>query len=289
LSEEERQNVLAQLHSERFVDKAPAEVYGTLLDEKKYLCSERTMYRILEAAQEVKERRNQLRHPHHAKPELVATGPNEVWSWDITKLKGPVKWRYYYLYVIIDIFSRYVPGWMLARRECGALAKRLIQETCEKERIVSGQLSLHADRGSPMASKSLAQLLAELGVNKSHSRPHVCNDNPYSESQFKTTKYRPGYPDRFGGFQHALSFCRELIRWYNMEHRHSGIGLMTPHAVHAGQVQAITNRRQEVLTAAYQAHPERFVRGMPRPPVVPNEVWINRPMPMVRATDGTLH
>ena len=277
LGDREKETVLNVLHSERFVDKAPAEVYATLLDEGQYLCSERTMYRILAAHGEVKERRNQLRHPHHPTPELVATGPNQVWSWDITKLKGPAKWVYYYLYVILDIFSRYVVGWMVGRRETAALAKRLIEETCEKEGIAKDQLDLHADRGSPMISKTLAQLMADLGVNKSHSRPHVSNDNPFSESQFKTLKYRPEFPDRFGCLEDALGCCRHLINWYNFEHRHSGIGLMTPHDVHYGRANVVTKSRQEVLAAAYQVHPERFVHGAPSAPLLPEEVWINRP------------
>jgi putative transposase len=277
LDDGERQAVLDELHSERFVDKAPAEVYATLLDEEKYFCSERTMYRILAAHDEVRERRNQLRHPNHPKPELVATGPNQVWSWDITKLKGPAKWVYYYLYVVLDIFSRYVVGWTVGRRETAALAKRLVEETCEKEGIEKNQLDLHADRGSPMISKTMAQLLADLGVNKSHSRPHVSNDNPYSESQFKTLKYRPQFPDHFGSLEDALECCRHLFRWYNLEHRHSGIGLMTPYDVHYGRADLITKSRQKVLTAAFCEHPERFVHGAPRPPALPKEVWINRP------------
>ena len=269
--------ILDLLHSDRFVDKSPAEVYATSLDEGKYLCSERTMYRILAEHGEVGERRNQLRHPVYEKPELLATVSNEVWSWDITKLKGPAKWTYFYLYVILDIFSRYVVGWMIAHRESAILAKRLIADTCAKQGIKDGQLTVHADRGSSMTSKLVAHLLADLGVTKTHSRPHVSNDNPYSESQFKTMKYRPGFPARFGCIQDARGFCRSFFDWYNREHRHSGIGLMTPEAVHHGRAAAIRARRQRVLEEAYLINPERFVRGRPTPPTLPQAAWINPP------------
>ena len=265
------------LHTEQFVDKAPTEVYATLLDEGTYHCSVRTMYRILAEAGEVRERRNQARHPKYQAPELLATAPNQVWSWDITKLRGPVKWAYYYLYVILDIFSRFVVGWMIAYRESAALAKRLIAETCEKENIQPGQLTIHADRGSSMKSKTVAFLLANLGVTKSHSRPYVSDDNPYSESQFKTLKYRPDFPARFGSIQDARSFCREFFPWYNREHRHSGIGLMTPAMVHYGKAEQVSNQRQVVLASAFDNHPERFVRGMPMPPSLPEAAWINKP------------
>ena len=235
LSDEERATVLRELHAERFVDASPAAVYATLLDEGTYLASERTMYRILAANAEVRERRDQLRHPAYARPELLATGPRELWSWDITKLKGPAKWTWFYLYVILDVFSRYVPGWMVATAESAALAERLIADTIAKEGIEPGQLTIHADRGSSMASKPVALLLADLGVAKSHSRPHVSNDNPYSEAQFKTLKYRPGFPARFGSIEDARAFCRTFFGWYNIEHRHSGIGLLTPATVHAGR------------------------------------------------------
>ena len=277
IGDEERRNVLAELHSERFIDKAPAEVYAALLDEDTYLCSERSMYRILAEHDEVRERRNQIRRPNYAKPELLATGPNEVWSWDITKLKGPAKWTYFYLYVILDIYSRYVTGWMIARRESAALAKRLIAEICENQGIKEGQLTLHADRGSSMKSKLVAQLLGDLGVTKTHSRPHVSDDNPFSESQFKTMKYRPAFPSRFGCFEDAQAFCRAFFNWYNTEHYHSGIGLLTPEAVHFGQADAIIRNRSQVLQDAYQRHPERFVRGIPTPPQLPGAVWINPP------------
>jgi putative transposase len=277
LSLVERQTVRDVLHSERFVDKAPAQVVATLLDEDVYHCSTRTMYRVLDSSREVRERRDQLRHPTYQKPELLATAPNQVWSWDITKLLGPTKWTYFYLYVILDIFSRYVVGWMLADCESARLAKRLIGETCAKQRIVPGQLTIHADRGSSMKSQGVAVLLASLGVTKTHSRPHVANDNPYSEAQFKTLKYCPAFPDRFGSYPDGLGFCHAFFRYYNDEHRHSGIGLMTPYAVHHGLAPQITASRQETLLAAYARHPERFVRKSPEPPKLPVAAWINPP------------
>lgn len=277
LSSPERQAVLDTLHSERFVDRAPAEVYATLLDENTYLCSIRTMYRVLHQAQEVRERRNQLRHPRYQKPELLATTPNQVWSWDITKLLGPAKWTYFYLYVMLDVFSRYVVGWLLAQRESADLARRLIRESCDKQRLDPQQLTIHSDRGPSMRSQSVAQLLATLGVTKSHSRPHVSNDNPFSESQFKTLKYRPEFPDRFDSQEHGLDFCRTFFPWYNHEHHHWGLGLLTPAAVHFGQATQLLAARQNTLTAAYLAHPERFVRRAPKPLLLPTAVWINPP------------
>jgi putative transposase len=276
LSAEERDAVLAELHSERFVDASPAQVYGTLLDEGTYLASERTMYRILAAEGEVRERRDQLRHPSYAKPELLATGPNRIWSWDITKLKGPATWTWYYLYVLLDIYSRYVTGWLLATRESGALADRLIAETVAKERVTSG-LTIHADRGPSMTSKPVAYLLADLGITKSHSRPHVSNDNPYSEAHFKTLKYRPDFPARFGSIEDARAFCRSFFGWYNGEHRHGSLGLLTPEMVHRGRAEEVRAARQVVLADAYAAHPERFVRKRPEPPPLPGPVWINPP------------
>ncbi len=273
----EQHAVLDVLHAERFVDLAPAEVYATLLDEERYLCSERTMYRLLAAHQEVRERRNQLRHPAYAAPELLATGPNQLWSWDITKLLGPTKWTYYYLYVLLDVFSRYVVGWLAAYREAAGLAERLIAETCERQGIPAGQLTLHADRGSSMTSKPVALLLADLGVTQTHSRPHVSNDNPYSEAQFKTLKYRPAFPERFGSLEHARAVSGALFHWYNQEHHHAGLGLLTPADVHFGRAAAKTAARAQVLAAAYAQHPERFPRGVPQPPVAPTAVWINPP------------
>ncbi len=273
----ERQVVLDVLHEDRFVDKAPAEIYATLLDENRYVCSERTMYRILTAHGEVRERRDQLRHPVYRKPELLATAPNQVWSWDITKLLGPAKWTYFYLYVLLDIFSRYVVGWLVAACESAALAGQLIEESCQKHGISPDQLTLHSDRGPPMISKSVALLLADLGVTKTHSRPHVSDDNPFSEAQFKTLKYRPDFPDRFGAIEDARVHCRSFFGWYNTEHRHSGIGLLTPQMVHFGQAPAVIEQRGRVLDVAYLAHPERFVRRPPVPPAAPTAAWINRP------------
>jgi putative transposase len=235
------------------------------------------MYRLLEAGGESRERRDQLTHPPYQKPELLATEANQLWSWDITKLRGPVKWTAYHLYVILDVFSRYVVGWMIAYRESAVLAKRLIEHTCLKQNIAPGQLTVHADRGSSMKSKPVALLLADLGVVKTHSRPHVSDDNPYSESQFRTLKYRPGFPDRFGSIEDARGFCQSFFQWYNHQHHHSGLGLMTPAMVHHGQAAHILAHRQVVLDAAFQAHPERFVRKPPRPPELPSQVWINRP------------
>ena len=274
----EREAVLACLHEERFQDRSPAAVYATLLDEGEYLCSIRSMYRLLEKRGESRERRDQLIHPPYKKPELLATAPNQLWSWDISKLLGPMKWTYFYLYVILDVFSRYVTGWMVAMRESAELAKRLIAESCQKQRIQPGQLTLHADRGTSMRSKPVAFLLADLGVTKTHSRPHVSNDNPYSESQFRTLKYRPEFPDRFGCIQDSRAFCQGFFRWYNGEHRHSGLGLLTPAMVHYNQTDLVIQQRQQVLNAAYQLHPERFVRSAPRPPAVPTEAWINKPL-----------
>jgi putative transposase len=269
------------LHEPRFVDLAPAQVYATLLDERRYLCSERTMYRVLAASHEVRERRDQLRHPVYTAPELLATTPNAVWSWDITKLLGPAKWSYFYLYVIVDIFSRYVVGWLIADRESSALAHKLIAETCERQGIEPGHLTLHADRGSSMKSKPVAFLLADLGVTKTHSRPHVSDDNPFSEAQFKTLKYRPDFPERFGCVEDARSHSRDFFAWYNAEHHHSGIALHTPHDVHYGLAAQRTADRRRALLAAFQAHPERFPNGAPQPPRLDGAVWINKPKPGV--------
>jgi putative transposase len=277
LSLEERQAVLAALHGPRFVDRAPAEVWATLLDEGHYLCSIRTMYRILAQNQEVKERRKQARRTQYACPELLATAPNQVWTWDITRLKGEAKWTYYHLYTILDLYSRYVVGWLVAFRESAALAERLIGYTVKKQGIPQGQLTLHADRGSSMTSRSVALLLSDLGVDKTHSRPHVSNDNPFSESQFKTMKYQPEFPDRFGFIQEARNFCRVFFPWYNTEHHHSGLGLLTPETVHYGRAKQVIAARQNVLNRAYEAHPERFIHRPPTPPALPEAVWINPP------------
>jgi putative transposase len=277
LTQTERAAVLGVLHEERFVDHAPATVYATLLDEGRYLCSVPTMYRVLHAAAEVRERRRQARHPATVKPELVATAPNRVWSWDITKLLGPEKWTYYHLYVIIDIYSRYIPGWLLAKRESAELAEQLIAETIRKHNVLADQLTIHADRGTSMASKTVALLMADLGVTRSHSRPHCSNDNPYSEAHFKTLKYRPGFPERFGSIEDGRTFCRRFFRWYNGDHRHSGIGFHTPAAVHFGRAEGIQLARAQVLKAVYTTHPERFVRQLPVPPPLPGVAWINKP------------
>lgn len=277
LSDAERQVVLDTLRSERFVDASPGAVHATLLEEGTWLCSERTMYRIMTEVGENRERRDQLTHPPYAKPELLATKPNQVWTWDITKLRGPVKWTYYYLYVVIDVFSRYGVGWMVAERECASLARRLFDETCAKQDIVPGQLTVHADRGAPMTSKLLAQMLADLGVTKSHSRPHVSDDNPFSESHFKTMKYRPEFPDRFDSLDDAKAFCRRFFEWYNEDHRHSGIAMMTPAQVHHGEVADVLEKRRRTLEAAWRSHPERFVHGPPVPAAPPGEVWLNPP------------
>jgi putative transposase len=278
LSQSERAEVLGVLHQERFVDQAPASVYANLLDEGRYLCSVPTMYRLLRSEDEVRERRRQATHPATVKPELVATGPNQVWSWDITKLLGSQKWTYFHLYVIIDIFSRYIVGWLLAPRETAELAERLLAETIRKQNVAIDQLTIHADRGTSMASKPVALLLADLGVTKSHSRPHCSNDNPYSEAHFKTLKYRPEFPGRFGSIEDGRAFCQRFFRWYNYQHRHSGLGFHTPAAVHFNHAEGIQVERARVLQAAYAAHPERFVRQAPVPPPLPQPAWINRPV-----------
>jgi putative transposase len=277
LSAAERASVRAVLNSEQYVDKAPAAVYHELLDDGVYLASVSTMYRILRDHGEVRERRRQAVHPARVKPELVATEPNQVWSWDITKLHGPAKWTYYYLYVIIDIYSRYVVGWLIAERESAALAEQLLADSIAKHGIDAGQLTLHADNGSSMASKPVAFLLADLGVTKTHSRPHTSNDNPYSEAQFKTLKYRPDFPDQFGSIADARAFCQGFFTWYNTEHYHSGIGWHHPVDVHYAHAQSVRDARADVLTAAYQRNPERFIRKHPEPPALPTSAWINKP------------
>jgi putative transposase len=278
LSDGERAQVLRVLHAPEFVDQSPAAIYAQLLDEdKQYLCSIRTMYRILEAAQEVRERRHQRRHPKVAVPRLVAHAPNQVWTWDITLLRGPEKWMFYYLYVILDLFSRYVVGWMAAEHQNGELAKRLIAETCRKEDIIPDQLKVHSDRGSPMKAKPLVALYAELGLTGSYSRPRVSNDNPFSEATFKTFKYRADYPGQFGSLWDVVSHFRPTMHWYNHEHRHSGLGYLTPAMVHHGRVSELLDSRRVVLAAAHAQHPDRFVNKAPEPLAPPREVWINRP------------
>jgi len=273
--------VLATLHEDRFVDRAPAAVYATLLEEDTYLCSIRTMYRILEASSEVKERRAQRRHPQHATPRLKATAPNQVWSWDITRLPGPRRWTSFALYVMLDLFSRYVVAWMVASQETARLAKRLVREACAKQGVVAGQITLHQDRGAPMTAKTFSQLLIDLEVQASYSRPRVSDDNPYSESAFKTLKYTPSYPGGFDDAEAARVWCRTFFEWYNAEHRHVGIGLLTPSDVHLGRAAALQAKRQRVLDAAYAACPERFVAGAPSAPAIPTEVWINKPQNIV--------
>ena len=274
----ERQQVLDTLHDERFWDTAPASVYATLLDEGSYLCSPSTMYRLLRAQGETGDRRRHATHPARVKPELVATAPNQCWSWDITKLAGPAKWTWYYLYVLLDIYSRYVVGWMVAHREAAALAERLLAEAITAQGVKPAQLAVHADRGTSMTSKPVAMLLADLGVTRSHSRPHVPDDNPYSESQFKTLKHHPSFPDRFGCIQDARAFCQGFFGWYNHEHRHSGIALLTPADVHHGRASQVITARAAVLDGAYAKHPERFVRKPPQPPRLSEAVWINKPV-----------
>lgn len=285
LLESERQQVLETLNSERFQDFAPREVYATLLDEGQYQCHWRTMYRVLAEHAQVRERRNQRRHPTYTKPELLANRPNELWSWDITRLMGPSKWTYLYLYVILDVFSRYVVGWMVHVQEAAYLAEDLITETCRRQNIQPGQLTLHADRGQAMTSKTLAMLLADLGVTKTHSRPYVSNDNPFSEAHFKTLKYRPDYPARFGCLQDARSWGQTFFNWYNYQHHHSGIHLLTPADVHFGRAPQVLHQRHLVLQAACRQHPERFVKGLPQPLALPDAVWINPPRAAAALTD----
>lgn len=273
----EQQALLETLNSERFVDTSPAAVHATLLDEGRYLGSVRTMYRLLAANAGCRERRNQLVHPAYTKPELLAIAPNQVWSWDITKLKGPAKWTCFHLYVILDIFSRHVVGWLIADRESAQLAQELIADTVSRHNVEPGMLTLHADRGTSMRSKPVAALLVDLDVAKSHSRPYVSDDNPFSEAQFKTMKYRPDFPARFGCLADARAFCQRFFAWYNTQHRHSGIGYMTPHSVHYGTAQTIHDTRQAALDVAFLAHPERFKGNRPQPHALPTEVWINPP------------
>jgi transposase InsO family protein len=278
LSDEERAQVRDTLNSPRFMDKAPRQVYAALLDESVYLCHWRTMYRVLAAHEEVRERRNVRRHPVYQKPELLATAPNQVWSWDITLLLGADKWIHYPLYTVLDIYSRYVVGWLIAEIESAELARQLIAETAAKQGIEPDQLTLHADNGAPMKSKSLTQLLIDLGIIKSHSRPYTSDDNPFSEAQFKTMKYHPNYPERFASSEAARQWGRQFFPWYNNEHYHSGLNLLTPASVHYGAAPVIQQQRQTVMTAAYQAHPDRFVRGQPRVKGAPAAVYINPPL-----------
>ncbi len=286
LCDGERAEILEVCHSSRFTDESPAAIVATLLDEGRYLGSERTLYRVLAAQGESGERRRQLTHPPYVRPELLATGSNQVWSWDITDLKGPKKWTTFKLYWILDVFSRYAVGWMLAHRESAAFAERLIAETIAKQLVAEGVLTVHADRGPAMRSLPVALMLSELGVTKSHSRPHTSNDNPYSEAAFKTMKYRPEFPSRFASFEDAQLFCRDFFDWYNTQHRHSGIAMLTPEQVHYGRSGIVLERRAKVLAEAYNAHPERFVRGMPAPQELPGAVWINPPLEPISREGG---
>jgi putative transposase len=283
LSASENQTLLDTLNSERFCDTAPAAIHATLLDEGRYLGSVRTMYRLLAAHGGCRERRDQLTHPAYAKPELLALAPNQVWSWDITKLKGPAKWTCFHLYVILDIFSRHVVGWLIAERESAELAEQLIADTVARHDVEPGMLTLHADRGASMRSKPVAALLVDLDIAKSHSRPHVSDDNPFSESQFKTMKYRPDFPARFGCIEDARAYCQSFFAWYNTMHRHSGIGFMTPHSVHYGLAEAMHATRQATLDAAFCAHPNRFKGRLPHPAALPDAVWINPPTQEIRS------
>jgi putative transposase len=278
LAPAERLEVLRVLYDPRFVDASPAEVHATLLDEGVHLASVSTMYRILRSQQAVRERRSITRRPAYARPELVATAPNQVWSWDITKIRGPDRRVWYHLYVTLDVFSRKVVGWMLAGHESGSLAEQFIADTLDKERIVAGALTLHSDRGTSMRSKTVAELLADMGVVKSHSRPRTSNDNAYSESQFKTMKYCPFFPGRFASIPEGREFFRLFFAWYNEEHHHSGIAMLTPSVVHSGRATEVLAVRQQALDAAWEAHPERFVHGPPHAAAPPAEVWINRPI-----------
>ena len=289
LSRAEREAALAVLDSPRFVDRAPAEVVATLLEEGVYLCSERTMYRLLSSRAQVRDRRDQLRHPAYQRPELVATAPGQVWSWDITKLLGPQKWTYYYLYVILDLYSRFVVGWMLAPRENSNFAAHLIQQTCLKEGVEPQVLTLHSDRGSPMTSKCTAQLLADLGLVQSLSRPRVSDDNPFSEAQFKTLKYHPGFPRRFSDIDAAKVWCRDFFPWYNHHHKHGGLAMLSPAAVHHGRAADVLSRKQAALDLAFAAHPERFPHGPPRAPLLPDAVYINPPLPTPEEQVADIH
>jgi putative transposase len=279
LSTQERQNIRDLLYGDEFVDQTPTQVYASLLDRGVYHCSVRTMYRVLEKDGPCQTRTRTKTHPSYEKPEILATRPNQLWSWDITRLKGPSAYSYFQLYVILDVFSRYVVAWMVAERENQELAAQLIDEAITTQKVQPGTLTIHADRGAAMTSKSVGLLFSDLGVTKTHSRPHVSNDNPYSEAQFKTLKYRPQFPHRFGSLQDARTICGKLFRWYNGEHFHSGIALLTPAAVHYGKASEIIAQRQLALDAAYLAHPKRFVNSQPKHPALPEAVWINPPEP----------
>jgi len=277
LTESERAEVREVLNSERFMDQSPHQVYAILLDEERYLASVSTMYRVLRAHNEVRERRAVRQHPTYTKPELLATAPNQVWSWDITVMRGPRKWVHFALYTVLDIFSRYVVGWMIAETQTSELARLLVSKSAHKQGILPGQLTLHSDNGTPMKGKPLVGLLDELGIDRSHSRPHTSDDNPFSEAQFKTMKYRPDYPDRFPDIDVARQWARTFFGWYNDEHYHSGLNLLTPASVHYGEAQGVRERRQVTMAAAYAANPRRFAAGLPQVKGAPEAVWINPP------------
>jgi putative transposase len=277
LTDAERETVRATLNSERFMDAAPRQVYAALLDEGRYLCHWRTMYRVLAAHAEVRERRRLRRHPVYQKPELLAKAPNQVWSWDITALRGPAKWTSFPLYVVLDIYSRCVVGWMIAECESSDLAAQLIATSAQRQGIQPDQLTLHADNGAPMRGKALSQLLVDLGINQSHSRPHTSDDNPFSEAQFKTLKYQADYPARFADIEAARTWARGFFDWYNGQHYHSALHLLTPASVHDGTAALIRQQRQAVMGAAYARHPTRFRQGLPRVKGAPDAVWINPP------------
>jgi putative transposase len=279
LSPAERQAVLQLLHQPRYADLSPTQVWARELDENRYHASVSTMYRILREKGETRDRRRQSTHPPRKKPELMANGPSQIWSWDITKLRGPAKGVWFQLYVLIDIYSRYVVGWMCAANESADLAEALIADAIDHNG--TAPLSVHADRGTSMTSKTVAELLSGLDVHRSHSRPRVSNDNPYSEAQFKTLKYCPDFPERFGSLQDARVFCEEFFTTYNHDHRHSGIGLHTPASVHFGTAEAVRAQRATTLAQAYAAHPERFNRR-PTPPNIPAAAWINEPPPLAQ-------
>jgi transposase InsO family protein len=277
LTPEQQEQIVAELNSDRFLDCAARQVWATLLDEGVYLCSWRTMYRLLHQYHEVRERRKLRRHCTYSRPELAASGPNQVWTWDITYLKGPVRGLFFYLYVVIDLFSRLVVGWMLADRECAELGCTLLEKSYRKHGVKPGQLTVHADRGAPMKSKTLKQLLSDLDVETSHSRPRVSNDNPFSEAGFKTMKYSPDFPARFESFEAAEAFCQEYFVWYNQVHRHTGIALLTPAQVHYGEAEAVLARRQATMDEAFARTPERFGYRRPQVSRLAETVWINRP------------
>jgi putative transposase len=277
LTPAEKAAVLGELNSARFADQTPYEVYPQLLDDGRYLCSLRGMYRILAENQAVRDRRDHLRHPVRPAPQVVARRPNQVWVWDITRLLGTLKYQCFYLYLVLDLFSRFIVGWLIAEKQSGDYAEQLLAASYRRFQLTPKQLTVHSDNGGPMTAKPVEWLFSDLGIQASLSRPHVANDNPHAEAGFKTLKYHPTYPDRFDDLAHAGRWMRDFEQWYCYQHHHSALGLMTPAAVHFGTADQLWDKRQAVLHAAYQAHPERFSRGQPVPPRWPAEVWINAP------------